>query len=149
MNDINENMLSLVKKTIPEIDLKLSNKIIECIVDVTNITNNEKNTIQHILNTYYCSYEAIDNLRKYIKTSYYKTIDGEHYDRSLLLLADNLIKGKGDGRISEADMKKLIQSELDGNRIKECEKKTLNFISKQYNTTDNGKSYLENYFNLN
>ena len=38
MNDLNNNMISLIKKTLPEIDLKLSNKIIECIEDVTNIT---------------------------------------------------------------------------------------------------------------
>lgn len=146
MNDLNNNMISLVKKTLPEIDLKLSNKIIECIEDVTNIKNEEKNSIEHILTTYYCSYEAVENLRKYIKTSYYKTIDGIRYDRSLLLLADNLIKGQGDGRISEDDMKKLVNSALDGNKITDCEKKTLKFISKQYNTTENGKLYLENYF---
>jgi len=144
MNEINENMISLVKKTIPAIDLKLSNKIIECIVDVTNITDIEKNTIHHILDTYLCSYEAIENFRKYIKTSYYKIVDGERYDRSLLLLADNLIKGQGDGRISEGDMKLLLKSSLDGNRITECEKKTLKFISNQYNTTENAKIYLEN-----
>jgi hypothetical protein len=145
MNDLNNNMISLIKKTLPEIDLKLSNQIIECIEDVTNITNTEKISIEYILNTYFCSYEAIENLRKYIKTSYYKVIEGERYDRSLLLLADNLVKGQGDGRISEVDMKKLVESALDGNRITDCEKKTLKFISKQYNTTDNGKSYLENY----
>lgn len=145
MNDLNNNMISLIKKTLPEIDLKLSNQIIECIEDVTNITNTEKISIEYILNTYFCSYEAIENLRKYIKTSYYKVIEGERYDRSLLLLADNLVKGQGDGRISEVDMKKLVVSALDGNRITDCEKKTLKFISKQYNTTDNGKSYLENY----
>ena len=146
MNDLNNNMISLIKKTLPEIDLKLSNKIIECIEDVTNITVIEKNSIEYILNTYICSYEAIENLRKYIKTSYYQVIEGEHYDRSLLLLADNLVKGQGDGRISEEDMKKLIESALDGNRITDCEKKTLFFISNQYNTTDNAKSYLETYF---
>ena len=146
MNDLNNNMISLVKKTLPEIDLKLSNKIIECIEDVTNIKNEERNSIEYILTTYYCSYEAVENLRKYIKTSYYKTIDGIKYDRSLLLLADNLIKGQGDGRISEDDMKKLVNSALDGNKITDCEKKTLKFISKQYNTTENGKLYLENYF---
>ncbi len=140
-------MVNMVKKTLPEIDIKLSNKIIECIEDVTNITNIERNTIQHILDTYYCSYEAIENLRKYVKTSYYKIIEGESYDRSLLLLADNLVKGQGDGRISEADMKKLLKSAMDGNRITECEKKTLYFISKQYNTTDNAKEYLRSYFN--
>ena len=143
---MNNNMIELVKKTIPEIDLKLSNQIIECINDVTNITENERNTIHHILNTYYCSYEAIENLRKYIKTSYYQVIEGEHYDRSLLLLADNLVKGQGDGRISENDMKKLVESALDGNNITDCEKKTLKFISNQYNTADNAKLYLETYF---
>ena len=147
MNDLNNIMINIVKKTLPEIDIKLSNNIIECIEDVTNITNIERNTIQHILDTYHCSYEAIENLRKYVKTSYYKIIEGESYDRSLLLLADNLIKGQGDGRISEADMKKLLKSAMDGNRITECEKKTLYFISKQYNTTDNAKEYLRGYFN--
>lgn len=146
MDDLNNNMISLVKKTLPEIDLKLSNKIIECIKDVTNITNTEKNSIEYILNTYYCNYEAIENLRKYIKTSYYQVIEGERYDRSLLLLSDNLVKGQGDGRISEDDMKKLVKSALDGNKITDCEKKTLKFISNQYNTTDNAKLYLETYF---
>ena len=145
-SDINNNMILIIKNTIPEIDLKLSNEIIKCIVDVTNITDIERNTIEHILNTYHCSYEALDNLRKYIKTSYYKQIDGKRYDRSLLLLADNLIKGRGDGRISEADMEKLIVSAMDGNKITDCEKNTLMFISKQYNTTENAKIYLENHF---
>ena len=144
---MNNNMISLVKKTLPEINLKLSNQIIECIEDVTNITENERNSIHHILNTYYCSYEAIENLRKYIKTSYYQVIEGEHYDRSLLLLAENLVKGQGDGRISEDDMKKLVESALDGNRITDCESKTLKFISKQFNTTENAKVYLRNYLN--
>jgi hypothetical protein len=145
-SDINNNMILIIKNTIPEIDLKLSNEIIKCIVDVTNITDIERNTIEHILNTYHCSYEALDNLRKYVKTSYYKQIDGKRYDRSLLLLADNLIKGRGDGRISEADMEKLIVSAMDGNKITDCEKNTLMFISKQYNTTENAKIYLENHF---
>ena len=142
MNDLNNNMVDIIKKTIPSIDLKLSNKIVECIEDVTNITEKEKNTIHHILNVYHCDYDAVENLRKYIKSSYYKIIDGVSYDRSLLLLADNLVKGQGDGRISENDMKKLFTSALDGNRITECEKKTLKFISEQYNTTDNAKEYL-------
>ena len=146
MDAVNNNMISLVKKTLPEIDLKLSNKIIECIKDVTNITNTERNSIEYILNTYYCNYEAIENFRKYIKTSYYQVIEGERYDRSLLLLSDNLVKGQGDGRISETDMKKLVESALDGNKITDCEKKTLKFISNQYNTTDNAKLYLETYF---
>ena len=145
MSDLNNNMISLIKKTIPEIDIKLSNKIIECINDITNITLEEQNTIHHILDTYYCNYEALENLRKYIKTSYYKTINGEKYDRSLLLLAENLVKGQGDGRISENDMKKLVYSALDGNKITDCEKKTLKLITTEFNTTDNAKEYLLKY----
>ena len=145
MSNLNDDMIHTIKKTLPGVDLKLSNKIVECIEDVTNITETEKNTIRHILDIYQCDYDAIENLRKYIKSSYYKMIDGVNYDRSLLLLADNLVKGQGDGRISENDMKKLVTSALDGNRITECEKKTLKFISKQYNTTDNAKEYLQKY----
>ena len=142
MNDLNHDMIYIIKKTLPCVDLKLSNKIVECIHDVTNITEKEKNTIRHILDIYHCDYDAVENLRKYIKNSYYKIIDGVNYDRSLLLLADNLVKGQGDGRISENDMHKLITSALDGNRITECEKITLKYISKQYNTTDNAIEYL-------
>lgn len=145
MSDLNHNMINIVKKTIPEIDIKLSNKIIECINDITNITLEEQNTIHHILDTYHCNYEALENLRKYIKTSYYKIINGEKYDRSLLLLAENLVKGQGDGRISENDMKKLVSSALDGNKITDCEKKTLKLITTEFNTTDNAKEYLQKY----
>ena len=145
MNNLNENMINIIKKNIPEINLKLSNQIISSINDVTNITVEERNTIHHILNIYYCSYEAIENFRKYIKTSYYEIINGERYDRSLLLLAENLIKGQGDGRISENDMKKLILSAYDGNKITDCEKNTLKFITTKYNTTNNATEYLQKY----
>ena len=49
MNNLNDDMLHIIKKTLPGVDLKLSNKIVECIEDVTNITEKEKNTIRHIL----------------------------------------------------------------------------------------------------
>ena len=32
--------------------------------------------------------------------SYYKTIDGKHYDREMLEIADEAVAGAGDGRIS-------------------------------------------------
>ena len=145
MCDLNNDMINIIKKNIPEIDIKLSEKIIQNINDVSNISGKDMNTIHHILNTYNSSYEAVDNLRKYVKNSYYKTINGERYDRSLLLLAENLIKGRGDGRISEDDMKKLVISTFDGNRITDCEKSTLKFITTEFNTTDNAKSYLQKY----
>ena len=127
------------------INLKVSNEIIKCITDVTNISEEEKKNITDILNTNKCDYEAVDNLRKYIKTSYYQQIDNVKYDRSLLLLADNLVKGQGDGRISDDDMMKLIKSAEDNNVITVCEKNTLYYIVKNYNTTDKAKQHLENY----
>jgi hypothetical protein len=127
------------------INLKVSNEIIKCITDVTNISEEEKKNITDILNTNKCDYEAVDNLRKYIKTSYYQQIDNIKYDRSLLLLADNLVKGRGDGRISDNDMMKLIKSAEDNNVITVCEKDTLYYIVKNYNTTDKAKTHLENY----
>ena len=42
-------------------------------------------------------------------------------------------------------MKKLVKSALDGNKITDCEKKTLEFISKQYNTTESAKLYLKDF----
>ncbi len=128
------------------INLKISNEIISCIKDVTNITDDEKKNITEILNTQKCDYEAVENLRKYIKTSYYQQIEGKKYDRSLLLLADNLVKGQGDGRISDTDMKKLIESAWDNNTITDYEKETLFYISKNYNTTNKALEYLNNYF---
>ncbi|HNH11344.1 MAG TPA: OmpA family protein, partial [Leptospiraceae bacterium] len=40
--------------------------------------------------------------------SYYRTVKGKKYDRQLLDLALESVSGKGDGRISLADAKKLI-----------------------------------------
>jgi hypothetical protein len=139
-------MLDLVNN-VDVIDLKTSNEIIKCIKDVTNITDEEKKNIITILDTKSCNYDALENLRKYIKTSYYKQIDNVKYDRSLLLLADNLVKGRGDGRISDDDMKQLIKSAEDNNVITVCEKNTLYYILKNYNTTDKAKTQLETYFN--
>ena len=139
------NMLDISNKE-DVINLKISNEIISCIKDVTNITDDEKKNITEILNTQKCDYEAVENLRKYIKTSYYQQIEGKKYDRSLLLLADNLVKGQGDGRISDTDMKKLIESAWDNNTITDYEKETLFYISKNYNTTNKALEYLNNYF---
>ena len=137
-------MLDLVNN-VDVIDLKTSNEIIKCIKDVTNITDDEKKNIITILDKKSCNYDAVENLRKYIKTSYYKQIDNVKYDRSLLLLADNLVKGRGDGRISDDDMMQLIKSAEDNNVITVCEKNTLYYIVKNYNTTDKAKLHLENY----
>ena len=132
-------------KNIDFIDYNISNDILKSIIDIKNITTEEKNNIIYILHNKRCSYDAIVNLRKYIKASYYIQINNNKYDRTLLLLADNLIKGRGDGRISENDMIQLIKSSYDNNVITNYEKDTLFYIANNYNITNKAKLYLENY----
>ena len=129
-----------------EITLKESNKIIELLDNVSHPSEEERNSIELVLNSLNCNNEAKDNLEKYIKSSYYEIINGVKYDRSLLLKADNLVKGQGDGRISEEDMKNLLAEAADNNKITEIEKQTLFYISEQYNATMKAKDYLNTYF---
>ena len=129
-----------------EITLKESNKIIELLDNVSHPSEEERNSIELVLNSLNCNNEAKDNLEKYIKSSYYEIINGVKYDRSLLLKADNLVKGQGDGRISEEDMKNLLAEAADNNKITNIEKQTLFYISEQYNATMKAKDYLNTYF---
>jgi len=129
-----------------EITLKESNKIIELLDNVSHPTEEERNSIELVVNSLNCNNEAKDNLEKYIRSSYYEIINGVKYDRSLLLKADNLVKGQGDGRISEEDMKNLLAEAADNNKITDIEKQTLFYISEQYNATMKAKDYLNTYF---
>ena len=53
-------------------------------------------------------------------------------------LANELVKGRGDGRISEADMNIILENEL----TSEEEIKTLFYIYANYNLTDSAKEKL-------
>ena len=46
--------------------------------------------------------------------SYYKTIDGKKMDGHLLEMAEGVVKGQGDGRISKEDAEKLLVLVTDG-----------------------------------
>ena len=70
--------------------------------------------------------------------SYYKTIDGVDYDKDLLELADALIGGKGDGRLSEDDVKQLICKIIDKKIITKTEYLTVFYLIKNYNITQKG-----------
>ena len=137
--------IELIKET--EITLKESNKIIELLEDVSHPTDEERQSIEMVLKNLNCNEEAKENLNKYMRTSYYEIIDGVKYDRSLLLKADNLVKGQGDGRISEEDIKVLVEEANDNNKITEIEKQTLHYIIENYNTTSKAKEYLQTFFN--
>lgn len=68
--------------------------------------------------------------------SYYKTIDGKKYDGQLLELADKMVQGAGDGRISVDDAKKLYEEVKDGNSYTDIEKDTMAYIRDNYKWTD-------------
>lgn len=83
-------MLNLIKKNMNEINLETSVKITNCIKDINNLNDLEKETLIYISETYYCSFEAILNFRKFIKNYIFSNINGEKYDICLILLAENL-----------------------------------------------------------
>ena len=58
-----------------------------------------------------------------------------------------MIKGQGDGRISKNDAEILWNFTMDGNRVTNCENKTLEYILKKYNFTDCGRQLLEDKLN--
>ena len=61
-------------------------------------------------------------------SSYYRTINGKHYDRAMLDMADNSVNKKKDGVISLADARKIIGIASDAGKITEIEARTLNYI---------------------
>ena len=67
---------------------------------------------------------------------YYEIINDVKYDKQLLNKARELITGRGDGRISEDDAKLLIQETLDGNKVTDIEKQTLQYIIDNFNCTE-------------
>lgn len=74
--------------------------------------------------------------------SYYKVIDGKKYDREMLALADEATAGKGDGRISIDDAKKLIGAVTDGGRYTDTEKDTMAYIRDNYRFTEEADEWL-------
>ena len=74
--------------------------------------------------------------------SYYEIIDNVKYDRKLLNLARTLIQGKGDGRISEDDAKKIFEEAQDNNKITDIEKQTIQYIIDNFNCTEPAVSIL-------
>jgi hypothetical protein len=68
--------------------------------------------------------------------SYYRTIDGKKYDGALLDLAQELVQGQGDGRISVADAEKLFAKIKDGGVSTDVEKDTIEHIRQNHAWTE-------------
>jgi len=77
---------------------------------------------------------------------YYKHLDGAKYDRELLEEAQRAQEGAGDGRISEADMKRIIDVRVkDAGVVTEIELATLDYIEKEGNLTKPAQAVLKDF----
>ncbi|HVD97432.1 MAG TPA: hypothetical protein VNB90_04450 [Cytophagaceae bacterium] len=72
---------------------------------------------------------------------YYKTINGKKYDGELIALAEESVKGAGDGRISLADAKKLLEAVKDGNDYTDVEKDTIEYIRDNFKWTEEADAW--------
>lgn len=72
---------------------------------------------------------------------YYKTIDGKKYDGAIIELAEKLVSGSGDGRISNADAKLLYDEVADGGSYTDIEKDTMQYIRENFKWTDSADEW--------
>lgn len=63
--------------------------------------------------------------------SYYIEINSKQYDRKLIELAEESVKGRGDGRISLSDAQKLLAAVKDGNVYTDIEKATIGVCARK------------------
>lgn len=68
--------------------------------------------------------------------AYYKTIDGKKYDGEIIELAEKLISGAGDGRISMADAEQLLAVVKDGDSYTDIEKDTMAYLRDNFKWTE-------------
>lgn len=73
--------------------------------------------------------------------SYYKTIDGKKMDGHLLEMAEEAVKGAGDGRISRADAEIILNAVKDGGDYTEVEKDTMEYIRDNFNWTESADDW--------
>ena len=76
--------------------------------------------------------------------SHYKQIDGKKYSASLLAAADEMMAGKGDGRISVQDAKDLFELISGDGKYSDLEKDTIEYIRSEessYKFTDAADEY--------
>jgi nucleoid-associated protein YgaU len=66
---------------------------------------------------------------------YYKKIKGRNYDGKMIDLAQSMVKGKGDGRISLKDAKIILRWVKDSDEYTDIEKNTMSYIRDNYSFT--------------
>lgn len=76
-------------------------------------------------------------------SSYYRTINGQRYDNDLLEMAEGLMEGRGDGRLSRSDAEQLWESAFDGLGMTAIEMATLAYIREHENPTRPAKEFFD------
>ena len=66
----------------------------------------------------------------------YLTIDGVQYEKELLDLAKQHTTGAGEGKLSKDEVIDLFNSAADGRSVTDTEKRTLEYIRKNFEFTD-------------
>src|SRR5882724_6836613 len=74
---------------------------------------------------------------------YYEQIEGRKMDGRLLKIAEESVKGSGDGRILKHDAEKMLAAVLDGNIFTDVEKATVQFIQVKYHWTDAARNWFD------
>jgi flagellar motor protein MotB len=74
--------------------------------------------------------------------SYYKTIDGNKYDRDMIEIVEAAAAGQGDEQISLEDAEKLYEAIIDGNTITQIKQESLAYIKETYKFTEAAEKWL-------
>jgi len=74
----------------------------------------------------------------------FKIIEDKKMVGRLITIAENAIKGAGDGRISQNDSEKIFAAVKDGETYTEIEKDTIAYIRKNFNWTEAADNWFRN-----
>ena len=121
-----------VKKV--EGELQKKDQMIEELESREKILNQEVELLDQELVEAHDELYAIN--RKPKKSTYYKYIDGKRYKAATLKEAEGAVGGKGDGRISMEDARKIFGTISDGKQYTPVEKATIRYLRENYNWTE-------------
>merc|ERR1712048_457349 len=123
-----------------EITLEKAEALFQKAMDGNVVTPTEKRTLRYILKNKGFVGEAKNYLETQMGSSWYQTIDGVQYERTLLTIAANDAVPLG-----KETAEKLWNSAWDGNAVTSCEKKTLQHILEKSEFTADAKTWLEEH----
>merc|ERR1712187_531928 len=106
-----------------EITIEKADALFEKAMDGNIVTPTENRTLRYILKKNKFVGEAKNVLETKMGSSWYQSIDGVQYERSLLKLAADEAKPIG----LEA-AQKIYEAACDANQVTACEKRTLEYI---------------------